>query len=131
MRDQNCAVQQAVPTPVTAVKKAADDPDMLPLSDYDSEDSSFYSRDSESEGGTWDNKYNDDVSIAPDGAKLIPPDDDGNRTPLVGSPVGHNLGPEHEAAQPAPSIVLAPIQAPEGATCQQCRKAKQYPSAVW
>jgi hypothetical protein len=43
MRDRNCAVQQAAPTPVTTVKSAADDPDMLPISDDDSVDSSLYS----------------------------------------------------------------------------------------
>ncbi len=117
MRDCNRAVQQAVPTSVTTVNNAGDDPDMLSISDDDSVDSSLYSRDSESEGGTQDNQYNDDVSIAPEGAQLIPPDDDSDRAPLVGSPVGCNIGPEHEAAHPAPNIVLAPIQAPEGATC--------------
>jgi hypothetical protein len=43
MRDRNRAVQQAVPTPVTTVKNADDDPDMLPISDDDSVDSSLYS----------------------------------------------------------------------------------------
>jgi hypothetical protein len=42
MRDCNHAVQQAVPTPVTTVKNADDDPDMLPISDDDSVDSSLY-----------------------------------------------------------------------------------------
>ena len=116
MRDCNRAVQQAVPTPVTTVKNADDNPDMLPISDDDSVDSSLYSRDSESEGGIWDNQYNDDVSIAPEGAQLIPPDHDGNKAPLVGSPVGRNIGPECEAARPAPKNVPALIQAPEGAT---------------
>jgi hypothetical protein len=105
MHDRNCAVQQAVPTPVTTVKNANDNPDMLPFSDDDSVDSSLYSQDSESEGGIWDNQYNDDVSIAPEGEKLIPPDNDGNKAP-------------------------APIQAPEEATCQRCRKAEQYPPAI-
>ncbi len=118
MRDCNHAVQQAVPTPVTTVNNADDNPDMLPISDDDSVDSSLYSQDSESEGGIWDNQYNDDVSIAPEGAQLIPPDDDGNGAPLVGSPVGRNIGPGREAARPAPNIVLSPIQAPEGATCR-------------
>jgi hypothetical protein len=40
----------------------------------------------------WDYQENDDVSIAPDGAQLIPPDDDGNRMPLVGLPVGRPIG---------------------------------------
>ncbi len=118
MRDCNHAVQQAVPTTVSTVKNADDNPDMLPISDDDSVDSSCYSRYSESEGGIRDNQYNDDVSIAPEGAQLIPPDDDADNVPLVGSPVGHNIGPECEAARPAPNIVLAPIQAPEGATHQ-------------
>jgi hypothetical protein len=48
--------------------------------------------------------------------ELIPSDDDGERAPLVGSPVGRNIGPEHEAASPVPNIVPTPIQAPEGAT---------------
>ncbi len=63
--------------------------------------------------------------------KLIPSDDDGDRAPLVGSSVGCNIGPEREAASPVPNIVLAPIQAPEGATHRRCEKAKQYPPAVW
>jgi hypothetical protein len=116
MRDHNRAVQQAVPTPVTTVNNADDNPDMLPISDDDSVDSSLHSRDSEFEGGIWDNQYNDDISIAPEGAHLIPPDNDGNRAPLVGSPVGCNIGLKLEAARPAPNIVPAPIQAPEGAT---------------
>jgi hypothetical protein len=43
MRDRNCAVQQAVPTPVTTVINADDDLDLLPISDDDSVDSSLYS----------------------------------------------------------------------------------------
>jgi hypothetical protein len=129
MRDHTRAVQQAVPPPVTTVNDADVNPDMLPISDDESVDSSLYSQDSESEGGIWDIQYNDDVSIAPEGAQLIPPDDDGNRAPLVGSPVGSNIGLECEAARPAPNIVLAWIQAPEGATRQ--RRGKQYPPAVW
>jgi hypothetical protein len=58
-----------IPTPVTTHKDADDDPILLPISDDDSVDSSLYSRDSESEGGFWDNQYNDDVSIAPEGAR--------------------------------------------------------------
>jgi hypothetical protein len=129
MRDRNRAVQQAVPTPVTTVNNADEDTDMLPISDDDSVDSSLCSRDSESEGGIWDNQYNDDISIAPEGAQLIPPDYDSNRAPLVGSPVGSNIDPEHEAAHPAPNIVPAPTQAPERATRQRC--GKQVLPAVW
>jgi hypothetical protein len=102
---------------------------MLPVSDDSSIDSSLYIQDSESEGGIWDNQYNDDVSIAPEGVQLIPPDDDGDRAPLVGSLVGRNIGPEREG--PAPNIVLAPIIAPEGATHRGHEKAKQYPPAMW
>jgi hypothetical protein len=43
MHDRIRAVQQAIPTPVTTVKNADDDPDMLPISDDDSVDSSLYS----------------------------------------------------------------------------------------
>jgi hypothetical protein len=104
---------------------------MLPVSDNGSIYSSLYSQDSESEGGIWDNQYNDDVSIVPEGAQLIPPDDDGNRVPLVGLTIGCNIGPAREAARPAPNIVPALIIAPEGATRQRREKAKQYPPAVW
>ena len=128
MRDRNRAVQQSIPA--TTVKDADEDHDLLPISDEDSVDSSLYSRDSESEGGIWDNQYNDDVSIAPEGAQLIPPDDVG-REPLVGSPVGRNIGLEREAARPVPNLVPAPIQAPEGAYQRRRGKAKQYPPAVW
>jgi hypothetical protein len=48
---------------------ADDDPILLPISHDNSIDSSLYSRDSESEGGFGDNQYNDDVSIAPEGAR--------------------------------------------------------------
>jgi hypothetical protein len=48
---------------------------------------------------------------------------------LVGSPVGHNICPEREAARPAPNIVPALIQAPEGATRRQ--RGKQYPPDIW
>ncbi len=116
MCDCNRAVQKIIPPPVTTDKDADDDPSMIPVSDDGSINSSLYSRDSVSEGGIWDNQYNDDVSIAPEGAQLIPPDDDGNRAPLLGFPVGCNIGPECEAACPAPNIVPAPIIAPEGAT---------------
>jgi hypothetical protein len=122
------SVRQAIPA--TTAKDADEDPDILPISDEDSVDSSLYSQDSESEGGIWDNPYNDDVSIAPEGAQLIPPDDDA-RAPLVGSPGGRNICPEREAAQPVPNLVPAPIQAPEGANRQRHGKAKQYPPAVW
>ncbi len=55
MRDCNQAVQQNVP-PITADKDADDNLSMLPVSDDGTIDSSLYSRDSESEGGIWDNQ---------------------------------------------------------------------------
>jgi hypothetical protein len=118
MHECNQAVEQIIPTPVNTGKDANNNPDMLPISDDDSVDSSLYSRDSESEGGIWDNQDNDNVSIAPpERAQLIPPDDDdGNRTPLVGSPDGRPVGQGHEGACPPPNIVLTPTKAPEGAT---------------
>ncbi len=91
---------------------------ICPISDDDSANSSLYSQDSESEEGIWDNQYDDDVSIAPEEAQLIPPDDDGDRAPLVGLPIVCNIGPEHEAARPVPNIVPAPILAPKGTTHQ-------------
>ena len=89
---------------------------MFPVSHDGSIGSFLYSQDSESEEGIWDNQYDDDVSIAPEEAQLIPPDDDGDRAPLVGLPIVCNIGPEHEAARPVPNIVPAPIIAPERAT---------------
>ncbi len=56
---------------------------------------------------------------------------DGNRTPLVGSPVGRPVGQGHEGACPPHNIVPTPNKAPEGATSRQHGKAKHYPTAVW
>ncbi len=56
-------------------KDANKDPDMQPISDDGSVDSSLYCQDSESEGGIWDNQDIHNVSIAPQGAQLILPDD--------------------------------------------------------
>ncbi len=56
---------------------------------------------------------------------------DGNRTPLVGLPVGRLVGQGHEGARPPYKIVPTPTEAPEGATRQQRGKTKQYPTAVW
>jgi hypothetical protein len=56
---------------------------------------------------------------------------DGNRTPLVGSPVGYPVGWGHEGARPPHNIVPTPTKAPEGVTRQQRGKAKLYPTAVW
>ncbi len=69
------------------------DPNLLPISEDGSVDSSLYTQDSEFEGGIWDNHNNDDVSNAPEGAQLIPPDiDDNNGTPIISSPVGSPVG---------------------------------------
>jgi hypothetical protein len=47
----------------------------------------------------WDYQENDDVSIAPEGAQLILPDDDNNiRTPMVGLPLGRPIGQGHDGA---------------------------------
>ena len=46
MRECNCAVQRVIPTPVNIGKDADGDPDILPISDDDSVDSSLYSQDS-------------------------------------------------------------------------------------
>jgi hypothetical protein len=54
-----------------------------------------------------------------------------NRTPMVGSPVGRPVGRRYEGARPPHNIVPTPTKAPDGATCQQRGKAKQYPTAVW
>ncbi len=117
MRECNQAVKLIIPTSVNTGKDSDNNSDMLPISDDGSVDSSLYSQDSESEGGIWDNQDNDDVSIAPGGAHLIPPDDDDdNRTPLVGSPVGCPVGRVHEGACPPHNIVPTPTTAPEGAT---------------
>ncbi len=95
-------------------------PDMLPISDDGSIDidSSLYTRDSESDGGIWGYHGNDYVSIAPEGAQLIPTDvDENNGTPMIGSQVGSPVGRRNDGDNLPPNIVPAPIQAPEGATC--------------
>jgi hypothetical protein len=56
MHDCNQAVQQIVPPSVTTDTDADDDPSMLPVSNNGSIDFSLYSRDSESEGGIWNNQ---------------------------------------------------------------------------
>ncbi len=94
-------------------------PDMLPISDDGSIDidSSLYARDSESEGGIWGYHNDDYVSIASEGAQLIPPDvDENNGTPMIGSPVGIPVGRRNVGDNLPPNIVPASIQAPEGAT---------------
>ncbi len=109
-------------------------PDMLPISDDGGIDidSSLYTRDSESERGIRDYHDDDNVSITPERAQLIPPDvDENNGTPMIGSQVGSPVGRKNDGDNLPPNIVPAPIQAPEGATRRHCGKAKQYPPAVW
>jgi hypothetical protein len=96
MCERNRAVQRVITTPVNTGPVPDNDPNLLPISEDGSVDSSLYTRDSESEGGTWDNHDDDNVSNAPEGAQLIPPDvddnNDNNRTPIIGSPVGSPIG---------------------------------------
>jgi hypothetical protein len=105
---------------------------MLPISDDGSIDidSSLYTRDSESEGGIWGYHDDDNVSIAPEGAQLIPLDDQ-NGTPIIGSPVGGPVGRRNEGENLPLNIVPVPIQAPEEAIGRHHGKAKQSPLAVW
>ncbi len=72
----NRAVQQVITTPVTTGPVPVNDPNLLPISEDGSVDSSLNTRDSESEGGIRDNYDNDNVSNAPEGAQLIPHDND-------------------------------------------------------
>jgi hypothetical protein len=58
MRERNCAVQRVITTPVTTGPIPVNDPNLLPISEDGSVDSSLNTRDSESEGGIWDN-YDD------------------------------------------------------------------------
>jgi hypothetical protein len=68
MRERNRAVQWLITTPVTTGLVPVNDPNLLPISEDGSVDSSLYTRDSESEGGIWDNYDDDNVSNAPEGA---------------------------------------------------------------
>ncbi len=68
MRECNRAVQWVITTPVTTGPVPDNDPNLLPISEDGSVDSSLNTRDSESEGGIWDNYDDDNVSIAPEGA---------------------------------------------------------------
>jgi hypothetical protein len=129
MRDCIHAVKKVIPTPVATDNLDNDNaPDVTQISDESSVDSLLFSRDSESEGGVWDNTNNDDVSFGPEGGNqnLFPSDNKGSRVPVVGSPV--NCG--NEGVNPLPNKVPDPNPAPEGARCQG-GKAKQYPPVVW
>ena len=93
MRERNRTVQRVITTPVTTGPVPDNDTNLLPISEDGSVDSSLNTRDSESEGGIWDNYDDDNVSNAPEGAQLIPHDiDDINGTPIIGSPVGSPVG---------------------------------------
>ncbi len=105
MRERNHAVQWVIPTPVTPGQVPNNGPDMLPISDDGSIDSSLYTLDSESEGGIWDNHNDDNVSIAPEGAQRIPPDvDDNDGTPMIGSPFGSPVGCQNDRDNLPPNI---------------------------
>jgi hypothetical protein len=123
------AVKKVIPTPVDTDDLDDDNaPDVTQISDDSSVYSLLFSRDSESEGGIWDNTNNNDVSFAPEGGNqnVIPPDNKGIRAPVVGSPI--NSG--NEGVNPLSNNLPNPNPAPEGARCQR-GKAKQYPPAVW
>jgi hypothetical protein len=111
MREHNRAVRKAIPKPVaTDLDDAGNVPGVAPISDNGSVDSLLFSRASESEGDIWGNNYDNDTSNAHEGANLVPPNFNRN-----------------EGVQPTPII----IQAPEGAPSRTCRKATEYPPAVW
>ncbi len=116
MHDCNHAGKKVIPTPV-ATDNLDDDnaPDVTQISDDISVDSLLFSRDSESEGGIWDNTNNDDVSFAPDGGNqnVIPPNNEGIKAPVVGSPVN----PVNEEVYPLPNNVPDPNPAPAGDRC--------------
>jgi hypothetical protein len=125
-------VQRVITTPVTTGPVPVNNPNLLPVSEDGSVDSSLNTQDSECEGGIWDNYDDDNVSNAPEGAQLIPHDiDDINGTPIIGSPVGSPVGRQNDRDNIPTNIVPAPIQAPEGANRRYHGKAKQYPPAVW
>ena len=112
MRECNCAIRKAIPTPIAMALDNADNfSGVAPISDDSSVDSLLFSHASESEGGIWgNNNYDDDVSNAHKGANLVPPNFNGN-----------------EGVQSAPNI----IPAPEGAPCRNLGKAKEFPPAMW
>ena len=121
MRERNRAVQRVITTPVTTGPVPVNNPNLLPVSEDGSVDSSLNTQDSECEGGIWDNYDDDIVSIAPEGAQLIPHDiDDINRAPIIGSPVCSPVGCRYDRNNLPTNIVPAPIQAPEGATRRHC-----------
>jgi hypothetical protein len=67
MRTRSRAVQQVITKTHVATGDVDDGPNMLPISDDGSLDSSLGRRDSESEGGIWDGHNDDFGSNAPEG----------------------------------------------------------------
>ena len=138
MCNRSRAVQQVITKTPVATGDVDDGPNMLPISDDGSLDSSLGRRDSESEGGIWDGHNNDFAPNAPEGAaperaQLIPIDFDDNIGPSA------NSSPRRRPydAGPHPPVIIEPqILAPEGAAPERATrrgrgKAKQYPPAVW
>jgi hypothetical protein len=114
MHDHNHAVKKVIPTPVATDDLYNDNaPDVTQISGDSSVDSLLFSRDSESEGGIWDNTNNNDVAFTPEGGyqNVIPPDNKGIRVPVVGSPV--NRG--NEGVDPLPNNLPDPNPTPKGA----------------
>jgi len=67
MHDWNPAVKKVIPTSVDTDMDNKVSPVAQHILDNNRVDSSHYSRDSESEGGIWDNNNVDNVSLAPEG----------------------------------------------------------------
>ena len=67
MHDCNPAVKKAIPTSVDTDMDNKVSPVAQHILDNNRVDSLHYSRDSESEGGIWDNNNVDNVSLAPEG----------------------------------------------------------------
>jgi hypothetical protein len=66
MHDWNPAVKKVIPTSVDTDMDNKVSPVAQHILDNNGVDSSHYSRDSESEGGIWDNNNVDNVSLAPE-----------------------------------------------------------------
>ena len=64
---QSCCLKKVIPTSVDTDMDNKVSPVTQHILDNNRVDSSHYSRDSESEGGIWDNNNVDNVSLAPEG----------------------------------------------------------------
>jgi len=64
---QSCCLKKVIPTSVDTDMDNKVSPVAQHILDNNRVDSSHYSRDSESEGGIWDNNNVDNVSLAPEG----------------------------------------------------------------